>query len=96
VRTDEVAQFRRDGEGHHEVMARHHPPQLPLQPEVRLVALALGAVAIAAGTICLMEESALLALVDYRSVLLRPAEYDGGDNLLGDKTRNGILRTLSC
>ena len=31
VRADEVAQLRRDGVGHHEVMARHHPPHFPLQ-----------------------------------------------------------------
>ena len=81
ARADEVAQFCRDGVGHHEVMARHHPPHLPLQPEVRLVVLTLWAVAISAGAIDLMVESALLASVNDGSVLLGAAENDGGDHL---------------
>jgi len=62
-------------------MSRHHPAHLPLQPEIRLVVLALGAVAISTGTIDLMVESALLASVNDGSVLFGAAENDGGDNL---------------
>ena len=46
MRADEVAQGRWYGVGQHEVMARQHPAHLRHQPEVRLVVLTPGTMAI--------------------------------------------------
>ena len=79
-------------------MARHHSAHLPLQPEIRLVVLALWAVAISTGTIDLMVESALFAPVDDGSVLLGAAENDGGDHLpvLGWHGAAEAAQVLGC
>ncbi len=77
--TDKVTQFLRYGEGDHEVGTRDLPIELFFEPLTGLVMLALGAMAVPAGTEDVMDLAAVAAFIDGHAVKLGAAPDHGPD-----------------